>query len=252
MDEGDFRPREPLAVIEEMEFLNQDYGINHFQFSDELFMSSRSRVEDFCYVLGTHPAARKIKNLKWDCNGRLNFADKQTLKWMKDTGCEYINYGIEALDDQVLKNIKKGLTVDRIHKGVQATLDAGIVPGLNIMWGNPGDDAKTLARAVDFLVKYDTCRELRTIRPMTPYPGSQAFKDSGLTVKEFYEEKHINSDLLTVNLTTLSDDDFHRHLREANGQLYNNYLDKRLDSFIDQTRKLYTDLNPNFRGFRAI
>ena len=74
-----------------MEMLNTDYGINHFQFSDELFMSSEKRIWHFCEAL-IHNI--DWPNFKWDCNGRLNFAKKETLELMKLSGCEYINYGI--------------------------------------------------------------------------------------------------------------------------------------------------------------
>jgi radical SAM superfamily enzyme YgiQ (UPF0313 family) len=249
MDEGDFRPRSPEAVIEEMQFLNTKYGINHFQFSDELFMSSRARIGDFCEKLLT---SVKIKNFKWDCNGRLNFAKPDVLKLMKEAGCEYINYGIEALDDQVLKNIKKGLTVKQIIAGVRATLEAQIVPGLNFMWGNPGDTLRTLKKAVSFLCDYDTCAELRTIRPMTPYPGSKSFKDSGLAARQFYEEKHINSDLLTYNFTSIPDKRFHRLLHDANRQLIYNYNCKKNGALFKRMDAFYSGKNPNFRGFRPI
>ena len=57
---------------------------------------------------------------------------------------------------------------------------------------------------MDFLLKYDDFAEKRTIRPVTPYPGSPLYYDaieSGLLDKnnpaeDFYENKHLNSDLL--------------------------------------------------------
>jgi radical SAM superfamily enzyme YgiQ (UPF0313 family) len=224
MHEGDFRPRDPLAVIEEMQMLNADYDINHFQFSDELFMSSRARIGDFCEKLLLNV---EIDNFKWDCNGRLNFAQPDVLKLMKEAGCEYINYGIEALDDTVLKNIKKGLTVKQIRAGVKA-----------------------------ILIQYDTCAELRTIRPMTPYPGSQAFKDSGMTAKEFYETWHLNSDLFTYNVPRLNmgmaiDEANHRLFR-ANNVLMDNYYDVQKFGLGCKMYDFYSGKNTNFRGFRPV
>jgi radical SAM superfamily enzyme YgiQ (UPF0313 family) len=261
MHEGDFRPRDPLAVIEEMQMLNADYGINHFQFSDELFMSSRARIGDFCEKLLLNV---EIDNFKWDCNGRLNFASKDVLDLMKEAGCEYINYGIEAMDDQVLKNIKKGLTVDTITRGVEATLAAGVVPGLNIMWGNPGDSKETLRKGVDFLLKYDTCAELRTIRPMTPYPGSQAFEDWTLqniypgssAVGYFYEKAHTNSDLFTHSVSRqnmgLIEELANHRLFRANNVLMDNYYDIQKFGLGCKMYDFYTGKNTNFRGFRPV
>jgi len=150
-------------IIDEIKYLHTTFGINHFQFADELLMASEGRTEDICNaILGLN------FSIKWDCNGRLNFSKPKTLSLMKDSGCEYINYGIESLDQSLLNKMHKGLTVDQIHAGVEATLRAGLAPGLNMIWGFPGDSLENLKASVEFLKLYDPCHELRTIRPVTP------------------------------------------------------------------------------------
>src|SRR3990170_562092 len=118
------------------------------------------------------------------------------------------------MDDQVLKNMQKALTTKLIIKGIEATLSAGISPGLNILFGNIGDNKETLNKGVEFLLKYDDGAQLRTIRPVTPYPGSPLYyyameKDLLRDCEDFYENKHVNSDLVAINFTDLSDDEFH-------------------------------------------
>ncbi len=45
--------------------------------------------------------------------------------------------------------------------------------------------------------------------------------------EDFYENKHLNSDLLSVNFTDLTDDEFHRALYDANLALLENYTNNR-------------------------
>ena len=254
MDDG-FRARHPEAVIEEIRYLQMAWGINYFQFSDELFMSSEKRSVLFSEAL---IKANLGKNFKWDCNGRLNFATPEVLKVMKQAGCQYVNYGVEAMDDQVLANMNKGLTVAQIKRGVKATIEAGISPGLNIIWGNIGDTLETLHKGVDFLLEYDkNPKELRTIRPVTPYPGCDLYKyaiEKGLLQgpEDFYERKHVNSDLLAVNFTDLTDDEFHVALMNANLRLIHKYSQRRRDLIWQQAVHLYAAKNVGFRGFRDI
>lgn len=248
-----FRVREPEAVYEEMAMLNMDYGINHFQFSDELFMSSEKRITVFCEYLLSRTADWSYK---WDCNGRLNFAWPKILMLMKRAGCEYINYGIESVNQKVLDEIKKGISVQMINRGIDATLRAGISPGLNFMWGNKGDNRKNLNEAVDFLLAYDPCHELRTIRPVTPYPGCELYYDAVKTgrlkdAEDFYR-KHINSDLLTVNFTNMSSGEFHEELWLANEKLLKNYYAKHQRMAVKESMEFYIGKNPEFRGFRTI
>lgn len=249
MDEG-FRPRRSLGIIEEIEFLKQKYGITYIAFSDELLMSSAERMVRLC----EHFIKEHI-NVKWDCCGRLNYARPEILKLMKKAGCVFINYGIEAMDDDVLENMNKALTTKQIIKGIKATLDAGISPGFNILFGNIGDNKETLGKGVEFLLKYDDCSQMRTIRPVTPYPGSPLYYraiNSKLIrdVEDFYKNKHINSDLLAVNFTNMNDDEFHKNLLEANTKLLKNYFNKKASAIIKEAKKLYLQKNASFRGFR--
>lgn len=159
------------------------------------------------------------------------------------------------MDDQVLKNMKKALTTRQIIEGIAATLAAGISPGFNIIFGNIGESKETLNKGVEFLLKYDDGARMRTIRPVTPYPGSPLYYyavEKGLLrdCEDFYENKHTNSDLMAVNFTDLSDEEFHRCLLKANTKLLTNYFQKQLSSGIKQAEKLCLQRDATFRGFR--
>lgn len=249
MDKG-FRARSNEAIIEEIKYLQKNYGITYIAFSDELLMSSIGRTMSLCEDI-----IKSGINIKWDCNGRLNYAKPKVLKLMKEAGCVFINYGIEAFDDEILKNMDKVLTTKQIEKGIQATLDEGISPGFNIIFGNIDETKQTLMQGVDFLLKYDDGAQLRTIRPVTPYPGSplyyHAIKEGLLKdVADFYENKHTNSDLMTCNFTKLSDDEFYEALHEANSMLLQNYQKRLLERTTQQLDNLYKNKDATFRGFR--
>ncbi len=249
LDDG-LRERSNDSIIEEIKLLKTDYGITYIAFSDELLMSSTQRVVSLC-----EDFLRAELNIKWECNGRLNYARPDVLQLMKRAGCVFINYGIEAMDDDVLRKMDKALTTNQIIQGIEATLSAGISPGYNIIFGNLGDNRETLQKGVDFLLKYDDGAQMRTIRPVTPYPGSPLYylaQEQGLLkdCEDFYENKHLNSDLLAINFTELSDEEFHQSLLEANSRLLTNYFQKKTTHFIDQSKKLYLGKDASFRGYR--
>lgn len=251
MDSG-FRPRTNEDIIEEIKYLKQDYRINYFFFTDELLMVSEKRVRGLC-----EDFIRQNLDIKWNCNGRLNFAKPELLKLMKRARCVLINYGVEAVDNEVLVKMNKALTVDVIIKGVEATQESGISQDLNIIFGNIGDNKGTLGKGVDFLIKYDDGGHLRTIRPVTPYPGSPLYYyaiEKGLLkdCEDFYENKHLNSDLLAVNFTEMSDDEFHKALLDANTKLIKNYYKKKIEMSIQGAEKLYLKGDTHFRGFRDV
>ena len=249
MDTG-LRNRSNESIVEEIRLLQKNYNINYIGFYDELLVSSVDRIVSFCEAI-----IKANLNIRWNCNGRLNYALPHVLQLMKKAGCVYINYGIESVDNDVLKKMKKGLRVDQIIKGIETTLAEEISPGFNMIFGSLGDNQDTLDRAVQFLLKYDDGSELRTIRPVTPYPGSPLYYyaiEQGLLkdCEDFYEHKHSNSDLLAVNFTSMSDEQFHLSLFEANTKLIQNYYANQTKKVIDNARKVYVDLDVSFRGFR--
>lgn len=249
MDKG-FRPRSAEIIIEEIQYLKKDFGITYIAFSDELLMSSKQRTVEICEAF-----LKADLNIKWDCNGRLNYAAPEVLDIMKKSGCVFINYGIEAFDDEVLRKMNKALTTKQIERGIDATLKAGISPGLNMLFGHIGDNRDTLQAAVDFLIKHDDGAQMRTIRPVTPYPGSPLYYhaiEQGLIrdIDDFYKNKHLNSDLFAANFTELSEDELYSELTKANVSLTENYFENKKKQMKTQTEQLYRERDASFRGFR--
>ncbi len=245
-----YRARQPEGIIDEIEMLKKDYGITYIIFSDELLMSSVNRTLELCEAF-----MKADIGVKWNCSGRLNWATKEVMKAMKDAGCVFINYGIESVDNEVLKKMKKGLNYDQIIEGVENTLEVGISPGLNIIFGNIGDDRASMKKSIEFLLRYSDGSQMRTIRPVTPYPGSPLYYtaiERGLLkdAHDFYEVKHTNSDLITVNMTELQDDEFYGLLSEANQVLVDDYFEKKRANAMDEIVSLYGERDDSFRGFR--
>lgn len=187
----------------------------------------------------------------------MHLKDREMLELMKRAGCVFINYGIESMDNKCLKQMHKNLNTEMIIKGVENTIAAGISPGLNIIFGNIGENRSVIEKDVEFLLKYDDHAQLRTIRPVTPYPGTELYNlaiEKGLikNIEDFYENKHTNSDLLTCNFTDMTDDEFYDCLYWANSVLLNNYIAhlKKKNNLI--LEKLYRNRESEFRGFRMV
>ena len=247
-----FHERPVGAIMEEIRYLHKTFMINYFDFEDELLMSSVKRTEEICEGISRLPF-----KMKWDANGRLNFAKPEILKLMRSSGCEYVNYGIESLNQKILNQMGKGLTLNQITVGVENTLTAKLSPGLNLLWGFPENTEKDLQEEVEFLTKYCPGDELRTIRPVTAYPGCPLFekgKKDGLVKdpEDFYEHLHVNSDLISINFMDLPNEYAHRVLCEANKELILNYYNKKMDISFQAAHDLYIGNNTQFRGFRAV
>ncbi len=126
---------------------------------------------------------------------------------------------------------------------------------MNTIYGNINEPLEAIEDAVEFLYKYDDHAQLRTIRPVTPYPGSELFTyavEHGLPkgTADFYEQKHMNSDLVSVNFTQYPTEVIHKRLYDANVRLINRYLGVQAQSYKQICEDMYLNNNVTYRGFR--
>ena len=230
MEKG-IRTRSIENLFQELEILNSKYGVTYFIFDDEMFVPSESRIKEFAAALA------KLKgNIKYSCIARVELGkNKKILKMLKDSGCQLLNFGLESLDQNVLDLMEKHTKVEDNYTAVQNTIEAGINPGLNFIWGNPGDSPESLDKIVKFLIQYDTLGQLRTVRPPTPYPGCplyyKAIESGKLSGPGDFFEKFTNSDRMTVNFTDFSSEEVYKLLFRANSLLIRNHFSKRATLF---------------------
>src|SRR3972149_7558975 len=103
------RLRSARNVVDEMEMLHEEYGVNHFNFFDDVFTLNSERVIEICREI-----LRRKLNVCWECVTRVDFISMEMLRWMKRAGCLSISYGVESGSPTVLKAIDTRQTRARI------------------------------------------------------------------------------------------------------------------------------------------
>ncbi len=159
------RRRSAALVVEEIEHLVKQYGMQEVSFYDDLFTLNKSFVSEIV-------AEMKKRNLRlaWKALSRVDTVDSEMLEEMKGAGCWLISYGFESGSQKILDNIRKKQTVEQSRKAARLTRNAGIRFFGFFMIGNLGETEETI---------FDTVRLAREIRPdywqftiTRPDPGS--------------------------------------------------------------------------------
>jgi anaerobic magnesium-protoporphyrin IX monomethyl ester cyclase len=243
----------------ELHFLNDKYNIDDFGLQDELFMTSKKHVKQFCEKLITAMDENVIPRISWATTGRLNIVDKEIAEAMAAAGCRQILFGLESGDTKVLELMNKKTTSDAIREGVNVTKQAGMAVSLPCMFGNIGETANSIQKTVDLLLELKP-DEYRTLRPVTPYPGSPlyeyALKEGLIRDHEEFFQLSRNPDLLTVNFTEMSNEKFYQALYEANNQLVETYHKSMATAEMSLYKSMYfrdddSDFVPPTRGLGA-
>jgi len=123
-----FRKRSAENVLAEMEKWRRE-GYTLFGVNDDTFTSDIARVERICDLL----IERKL-DVSWELRTgvRVDRVNEQLLRRMKAAGCIFLAFGIESINDAILRNIKKGITFAQVDKAVSMAAEAGILPEISV------------------------------------------------------------------------------------------------------------------------
>jgi hopanoid biosynthesis associated radical SAM protein HpnJ len=132
-------------------------------FDDDTFNYRKRRTIELCALL-------KPLNFTWSCTSRAT-TDYETLQAMKDAGCRLLIVGYESGDAQILKNIKKGATVDMAERFTADCKKLGLVINGDFIVGLPGETRGSIRKTIDFAKKLDT--ETIQVSIAHPYPGTE-------------------------------------------------------------------------------
>jgi hopanoid biosynthesis associated radical SAM protein HpnJ len=152
-------------------------NVKEFFFDDDTFNIQKARTVELCEKL-------KPLGLTWSCTSRVT-TDFDTLKAMKEAGCRLLIVGFESGDPQILKNIKKGATVQRALDFQRDCHKLGLVVHGDFILGLPGETRESIRNTIDFAKQLD-CETIQ-VSIAHAFPGTEFFdyaKENGFITNE--------------------------------------------------------------------
>lgn len=148
-----WRARSPRNVLDEIEWLYNEYDVRLIHFFDDIFTINRDRVIQICQEI-----LRRKLDILWQAETRVDCVDKEMLRWMRKAGCREINYGIESGSARILRNIDKRITTEQIRKTLRMTHEADISTIGYLIVGNPGEDKDTINETIKLMKEFKPFR----------------------------------------------------------------------------------------------
>jgi hopanoid biosynthesis associated radical SAM protein HpnJ len=140
--------------------------VKEFFFDDDTFNIQKARTQELCAKL-------KPLKLTWSCTSRVT-TDFETLKSMKEAGCRLLIVGYESGDAQILKNIKKGATIERALQFTKDCHKLGLVIHGDFIMGLPGETRETVTNTIKFAKELDV--ETIQVSVAHAYPGTELYE----------------------------------------------------------------------------
>ncbi len=143
-----YRVRSAQNVADEMAYLKKLFPeVKEYFFDDDTFTANLPRAREI---------AKKIAplGLTWSCNSRANL-DYDNIKLLKDNGLRLFLVGYESGNEDILRNIKKGVTLDEMRRFTKACNQAGVLIHGTFILGLPVETSETIEQTLNFAKELD-------------------------------------------------------------------------------------------------
>lgn len=169
------RHRPPDDVVDEMEKLKIDHGIDTFYFTDSVFND-----EEGGYLKVAEIIVRREMDIKWTAFFRPAMMDRETWSLLKRSGLYAIELGTDASNDTALWGLNKQFCFDDIYDFNEAAVRERIPCAHYVMFGGPDETEDSVNKGLHNLDLLRNCMVLAfsgiRVLPSTPIHG-RAIKD---------------------------------------------------------------------------
>jgi anaerobic magnesium-protoporphyrin IX monomethyl ester cyclase len=183
-DSHSFRARDPIKVVDEMEYLVKERGFKSVYFDDDTFNVGKSRVLRICSEI-----KKRQLNVPWAIMARADLMDEELLKALKGAGLHALKYGVESADQEIVRRCGKQMDIKKTEAMIQKTRALGILYHLTFTFGLPGETRETIKKSLDWCLKMDP--DTVQFSLTTPFPGSRFYEEmdkEGRIVSKNWEE----------------------------------------------------------------
>ncbi len=146
-----YRYCSPERVVREMVEDFERYPIREIFFEDDTLTTDRARLRRICELI-----LEQKRRMAWSCNSRVDWADLDLMKLMKEAGCRMLLIGPESGDQQILNNVRKGIRVEQTREFVATARKAKLNTHSCWVIGLPGETRESMERTRRFVKEVDT------------------------------------------------------------------------------------------------
>lgn len=167
---GQYRCRDPIKVVDEIEHLQKTYGVKGIMFRDPMFSLNPEKTK----VMAREIIKRKIK-IKWGCETRLDKLDPKFLDLLYKSGLRAVKVGIESSQEDILQKAgRKPIAKQHQEKIIKYCDKKGIkVIGFFIL-GLPDDTEETIKQTIAYSRKLNP--DFANFTICTPIPGTPFYE----------------------------------------------------------------------------
>jgi anaerobic magnesium-protoporphyrin IX monomethyl ester cyclase len=164
-----FKPRyrTPENVLEELDEIVARYDPKRIRIEDETFGLHMRRTKEILKGIIERGVHRRVR---FSAQTRVDRIDDEFVDLLTAANFETLELGVESGNPDILKSIKKGITLDQVEYAVALAKERGLRVWCKFILGHPNETPSTLRDTVNFIAKINPSR--LSVSIMTPFPGT--------------------------------------------------------------------------------
>lgn len=207
----------PIAVVDEMERIQREYGVRDFHIVDDIFNYRPGRVMTFCKEI-----LRRGLDVRFAFpNGlRGDRLEPDDVRALADAGVYYIALSVETLSPRLQRMIRKRLDVERVLRTATRIASLGVLTRGFVMMGFPTETREEMELTARDMIDSDF--HLAHFFTVTPYPGTALFETAcahGFDPSIWVEDA-FTYDRDFINTSAVADDVFIELVRRTRRDFY--------------------------------
>jgi anaerobic magnesium-protoporphyrin IX monomethyl ester cyclase len=179
--------RSAVNVVDEFEEIS-DMGIKYVHVFDDSFNINRQRVIDICNEI-----IRRGLKITWSTRGRVFPFDDEMAQLFKESGGNRWHIGVETFDREIMKSIKKGITIEQVENFFKITHKYSIDTMAYFMIGFPNETAEYRKQLYNNVIKLrPTYVFFNILYPLPKTKYYESLLKEGIFKEDYWDQFAIN------------------------------------------------------------
>ena len=163
------RLRKTEEVVDEIQRLVEE-EVDYLYFVDDIFNYPPSFAEALCREM-----VRRKVDVKWSAFVNPAFLNETLLQWMKEAGCDGIEFGTDSGSPRMIENYKKSFTREDVLRSSKLCSTLQINHCHYLLFGGPGEDEETIEESFQLMDQLDPTAVIAMLG-VRIYPGTELEK----------------------------------------------------------------------------
>ena len=140
------RCRDPQKVVDEIELLQKEYGVQTIHFTDPVVNIPSGHMESICQEL----ISRNI-HIRWSGFFREDLIDEKNIKLFEQSGCECFSFSPDGLTQEAMDVLGKNMKIKDVMNAARLAAKTNVISVYHFMINVPGENEETIKKGEEFM-----------------------------------------------------------------------------------------------------